>query len=239
MASAWPVAKDGFRLRGRDMTRTEAFTDAAFAFAVTLLVISVGDVPTTYDEMLNAVRGIPAFAVSFLVLMLFWFGHWQWSRRFGMEDMPSIVLSATLVFTALVYVYPLKHIFSLMMYWLSGGRMSEAAAIAGVEQLYRIFAIYGVGFMAMALVIAGLNIHAWRRRIELELNELERVVTRGEIVAWLILASTGAVSVVLALFTPPSPIAWPGWVYWLLSIAMPLHGARVGRAGRRLNGRAA
>ena len=26
-------AKDGFRLRGMDMTRTETFTDAAFAFA--------------------------------------------------------------------------------------------------------------------------------------------------------------------------------------------------------------
>lgn len=33
--------KNGFRLRGMDMTRTETFTDAAFAFALTLLVVSV------------------------------------------------------------------------------------------------------------------------------------------------------------------------------------------------------
>ena len=37
--------KNGIRQRGMDMTRLETFTDAAFAFAVTLLVISVDDVP--------------------------------------------------------------------------------------------------------------------------------------------------------------------------------------------------
>ena len=32
---------DGFKQRGEDMTRLETFTDAAFAFAVTLLVVGV------------------------------------------------------------------------------------------------------------------------------------------------------------------------------------------------------
>ncbi len=36
--------ENGFRQRGMQMTRLETFTDAAFAFAVTLLVISVDDV---------------------------------------------------------------------------------------------------------------------------------------------------------------------------------------------------
>jgi hypothetical protein len=233
-AQAWPVSKSGFRLRGHDMTRTEAFTDAAFAFAVTLLVISVGDPPGTYEKMLDAVRGIPAFAVSFALIMLFWYGHWQWSRRFGLEDLPSIMLSATLVFTVLVYVYPLKFIFSLMMFWLSGRRVSVSAIIEGPEQLYTIFAIYGVGFVAMALIVAGLNVHAFRCRDELELNELEQFDTRAEITSWLILASIGGISVALALFTQPSPFAWPGWSYMLCSFAMPWHGVRTGRARERL-----
>ena len=38
--AAMPV-RDGFRQRGEDMTRLETFTDAAFAFAVTLLVVGV------------------------------------------------------------------------------------------------------------------------------------------------------------------------------------------------------
>ncbi len=37
----------GFRMRGLDMTRIEVFVDAAFAFAVTMLVISFDAIPTS------------------------------------------------------------------------------------------------------------------------------------------------------------------------------------------------
>ena len=37
--------KNGFRLRGLNMTRLETFLDAAFAFATTLLIISIGSIP--------------------------------------------------------------------------------------------------------------------------------------------------------------------------------------------------
>ena len=46
----WPRDRDGFRLRGLGMTRIETFTDAAFAFAVSLLVISTQAVPTNYER---------------------------------------------------------------------------------------------------------------------------------------------------------------------------------------------
>ena len=50
-------ARKGFRQRGMEMTRLETFTDAAFAFAVTLLVIGGSDsVPTNFDEMRLALR---------------------------------------------------------------------------------------------------------------------------------------------------------------------------------------
>ena len=52
--------KNGVRLRGAQMTRLETFTDAAFAFAVTLLVISVDDVPRSYDAFIVALQGVPA-----------------------------------------------------------------------------------------------------------------------------------------------------------------------------------
>lgn len=44
--------QNGFRLRGEEMTRLETFTDAACAFAVTLLVVVGGDaIPTDFAEM--------------------------------------------------------------------------------------------------------------------------------------------------------------------------------------------
>ena len=37
----------GFRLRGLEMTRLEGFVDAAFAFATTMLVISLSGIPSS------------------------------------------------------------------------------------------------------------------------------------------------------------------------------------------------
>ena len=46
--------RGAFRLRGLEMTRLESFVDAAFAFAVSLLVIAGQQVPDDLDTMLRA-----------------------------------------------------------------------------------------------------------------------------------------------------------------------------------------
>jgi hypothetical protein len=226
--------KDGFRLRGVEITRIETFTDAAFAFAVTLLVISIDAVPASYAELLDAIEGIPAFLFSFVMLMVFWHGHWTWSRRFGLDDMPTIVLSLALVFIVLCYVYPLKYLSSLILFWITRGGISDGASLESIEQLYSIFAIYGAGFIAMAGAIILLNLHAWRLREALALNDLERFDTRAEIGAWSVLAGVGAFSVLLALLTPPSGVVAPGWAYMLLPVVMPAFGVTANRRRRAI-----
>ncbi|MFW6078427.1 MAG: TMEM175 family protein [Gemmatimonadota bacterium] len=74
------------------MTRIETFTDAAFAFALTLLVISL-DPASSYAELATALRAVPAFLLSATLLIVFWWGHHRWSRRYGLEDGPTVVLS--------------------------------------------------------------------------------------------------------------------------------------------------
>jgi hypothetical protein len=230
----WPEDRDGFRQRGLEMTRIETFTDAAFAFAVSLLVISTQSVPTSYDELISAMLGVPAFALCFLLVMVFWFAHWQWSRRFGLEDMTTIVLSGALVFLVMTYIYPLKFLFSLFVRFYSGGRFSAEFDISGPAELYSIFAIYGFGYAAMAGLIILLNAHALRQREPLGLDALEVFLTRAEIRVWAILGGVGTLSAVLALVTPVSRFVWPGWVYMLLPILMPWFGAKAGRRARLL-----
>ena len=91
--------KDGFKNRGAEMTRLESFVDAAFAFAVTLLVIGGGDnIPANYAEFLVAMQQVPAFALCFASLAFFWYAHHMWSRRFGLDDPMSTFLSLMLIF---------------------------------------------------------------------------------------------------------------------------------------------
>lgn len=230
--------KNGVRLRGLEMTRTETFTDAAFAFAVTLLVISIDAIPTTFDELLGALQGIPAFLMSFALLMNFWAGHWSWSRRYGLEDAPSILLSLLLVFLVLCYVYPLKYLSGLCMLWLSGGRFSSGASIDSGQQLYGIFIIYGFGFAAISLVLTLLHLHALRCAKSLNLNTIERFSTIAGAGAWAILCGAGftsaLLSILLATTLPASILMAPIYIYPLLGIIMPIYGVLMSRRGARL-----
>lgn len=228
------VTKDGFRLRGLKMTRVETFTDAAFAFAVTLLVISIDYVPGSYAEMVEALKGLPAFAGSFALIMLFWHAHWSWSQRYGLDDGPTVLLSGALVFTVLGYVYPLRYLSELFVHAFSGGRLSPGARIESLDQLYGLFAIYGVGFVTMCGLVVALHAHAWQRRGALELDQLERLHTRMAMGAWSVVGGVGVVSLLLAVATPPSGLVLPGWVYMILPVLMPVLGLRWDRKAKEL-----
>jgi hypothetical protein len=52
------------------MTRIEVFVDAAFAFSITMLMISFDSIPASFAEMVLAIKGIPAFLLS--VAQLIW-----------------------------------------------------------------------------------------------------------------------------------------------------------------------
>ena len=125
---------DGFRLRGIEMTRLETFIDAAFAFAVTMMVIASERVPDDINALLAAFKHVPAFLASVVVLGIFWRGHWMWSRRYGLEDGVSIFISWALLATILIYIYPLKAIFGSMFYLLSDGRLGQALGLRNEAQ---------------------------------------------------------------------------------------------------------
>jgi hypothetical protein len=215
--------RGGFRLRGLEMTRLESFVDATFAFAVSLLVIAGQQVPDDLDTILRAFNNVPAFAASIAVMAIFWRGHWLWSRRFGLEDGVSSLISWAMIFTMLIYVYPLKIIFGGMFYGLSDGRLGQPISVHSVAKGRAVFALYGLGFAAIALEIALLYWRAWQLRAPLRLNNAEQFMTRGAIVGWCIPASVGLVSCILALTLPRDQISWCGWAYFSMFFLLPAY----------------
>jgi uncharacterized membrane protein len=240
IASALPKDLDslprlkGFRLRGMEMTRLETFIDAAFAFAVTMLVISNGQVPNDIPALLAAFKNVPGFVASIAVLSIFWRGHWLWSRRFGLEDGVSIFISWAMLVTMLIYVYPLKLLFGGMFYFVTGHVVGQLVMANSGGEVRALFAIYGLGFTAISLEILFLNLRAWRLREPLRLDDREQWMTRGEISGWSVPAAIGLVSLILSLSLPMKLIGWSGWVYMTLSLLVPLqrrwHARRAGRA---------
>lgn len=214
---------NGFRLRGIAMTRLETFIDAAFAFAITMLVIATQQIPDDIETLLAAFKNVPAFVASIIVLGIFWRGHWLWSRRYGLEDGVSIFVSWAMIVTMLIYIYPLKAIFSSMWFLVSSGRVGHMLGAHSESQVRALFAVFALGFTAIALEMMLLNLRAWQLREPLQLNAREGALTFQEVTGWSIPVGVGVISLVLALFLPRAQIEWSGWIYFSMLILVPVH----------------
>ena len=213
---------DGFRLRGIEMTRLETFMDAAFAFSITMLVIAAQQIPDDIATLLAAFRNVPTFVFSITVIGIFWRGHWLWSRRYGLEDGPSILISWAMMVTILIYIYPLKAVFGAMWSYLSHGTLGRSLQVTTVSQARTLFAVYAIGFVAIAFEIWLLNLRAWQLRKPLRLDQRETLLTRGQLYGWSVPVSVGLLSLAFSLLLPLRYIEWSGWVYFSLAFLVPL-----------------
>ena len=222
-----------FRWRGHEITRIEGLSDAVFAFAVTLLVVSL-EVPRTFGELAQTMRGFLAFALSFAMLFWIWYQHFVFFRRYGLQDPTTVTLSGVLLFVVLFYVYPLKFLWSLFASQVMGGGGLVPRPGGGVEQMIEraqvptLMVIYGLGFAAVFGILMLLYLHAHRRRDALELSAVEDHDTREKVREHGLSAAIGLISVAIALLLPTLALVAVA-PYWLLGIVQAVHG----RASRR------
>ncbi|HEX8262193.1 MAG TPA: TMEM175 family protein [Allosphingosinicella sp.] len=191
--------------------RLDNFTDAAFAFALSLLVIGRSQIPTDYAALSAAMADLPAFAIGFAILGMFWYGHVRWRAYRGAGGAVSVLLTFVLVFLVLVYVQPLQAMSASLSTYLGGTGTRFTGDLAGM------FAIYGAGFAGMAGVMAALFAEAERQP---GASPSVRSGARGETVIWLILAVTGTVSMLLSLIDSAAPFA--PFVYSTLPLTVGL-----------------
>lgn len=211
--------------RSHDISRLEAFSDAVFAFALTLLVVSL-QVPKSYDELMNLMRGFPAFALCFGILLWIWYEHNLFFRRYGLQDPYTVFLNGALLFVVMFYVYPLKFMFDsgfAQFPWMRGQGIMPMT----LGQLARASAIYGLGWVAVFVMFGLLYRHAYRKRQILELAPLDIFDVRVFAGQHMVSAGVGVVVVLTAVLMPRryafiSPmmffLMWPA--HWLHEVRM-------------------
>ncbi len=221
--------KRGFRLRGAEMSRLETFADAAFAFALTLLVISIDEIPGSFPEFFAALRNVPVFAACFGIVVMFWLGHRTWSQRYGLDDGWSTFLTLILVFTIMVYVYPLRVLLTEALSALTGGWVASRFKATSWSEVRTLFLVYSAGWTACSATLLFLFRHAHSRRAELGLDALETWETVSDIQGWTLMVTVGLLSLLIGAVAQHEWMALAGWVYMSLAVLMPLHGYLRGR----------
>lgn len=220
-----------FRWRGGQVSRIEGFSDAVFGFALTLLVVSL-EVPRTFDELVVAMQGFVGFAICFCLLSLVWYDHYIFFRRYGLHDTATLTLNLVLLFLVVLYVYPLKFQFTLLVH--GGAMMVHGQPAIRGDQMPTLMIIYGAGFVAVYAVFALMYLNAHRQRLDLELTDLEAFDTRASMGSCLVLAGIGVSSIALASFRTPACTIAAGGMYWLIGFAMYFYWTAAGRRRTRL-----
>jgi uncharacterized membrane protein len=222
-----PNSSNVMRVRRHQPTRLEGFVDSAFAFAVTLIVISIGHVPGSVEDMLQAMRGLPAFAVCFMLIARIWAAHRSWGRHYDIEDGRTLILSLTLVFLVLIYVYPLRLLFSMTFESMSGGWLvDQPVHLRNAEDLRAAYIVFGLGLGAIAIVFILLFRHALKHADEIGLDGNEIMVTRLRMLSWLLTFAISMLSIAITCAIPFDAYSgWllsvPGCIYLLLMITRP------------------
>jgi hypothetical protein len=232
------LVRDGFRLRGTSVSRLETFVDAAFAFGVTLLVISVGTIPGSVPELLDALKHVPVFAACFLLLTMLWSGHEEWSRRYGIDNDRTTWLSLLFVFVMLVWVYPLRMVFSAAFEFFTGGWIRSGLPTPTNSDLQNCFLIYGIGYASMSAILLQLNREALRSPVEPPLDPVEALETRRAVGSYAIHVGVACISILLSFVARSAESNWiaslPGFAYTLTGVGLSWHHRRFHRLRARL-----
>ena len=167
--------KSVFKIRGENPTRLENFSDAVFAFSITLLMISL-EVPKNFTQILELSDELIAFAVTIIPLFIIWQQHRLFFRRYGLDDNKILILNTALLFIVLIFIFPLKFLSLFLVRFYSSlvfGTQTVFGTMINGEQVPMLMIYYGMGALGLVFIFSRFYIHALSKKDELELNTYE------------------------------------------------------------------
>ena len=184
-----------------DNNRVEAFSDGVFAFAATLMVVSL-DLNKSFVLMESKVSSFISFGVSFFVLVMLWKVHYNFFRRTKYMDDWIIAFNAILLFVVLYYVFPLK---SLINSFLG----KEPITMEGLSSLFQ---LYSGGFSLIFLCLALMYFRAYKKTKSMDKALYLLFYARH----FAIYVGVALLSIVLSYFKIGITFGLPGVIYFLL-----------------------
>ena len=202
-----------------NINRVEAFSDAVFAFAATLMVVSLGTGDSSLEFRDNWV-GFISFGVSFFVLVALWKVHYNYFRRTTYLDNWTIAFNAILLFVVLYFVFPLK---SLANSWFSQAGIS-------MDDLASLFQLYSLGFLLIFLCFSLMYWRAYKKT-----DETHNITLHFYARHFLIFVLVSLTSILLSTLKVGIGFGLPGFVYTILGPLCYWHAVRFGKKYGELN----
>lgn len=235
-----------FRYRGLHQTRIEAFSDAVFAVAFTLVVLSSA-VPETFAGLRKSIQDIIPSFICIVLIVVIWYQHYVFFLRYGLQNTKTVTVNTFLLFLLLIYVYPLKFLARFLVELYGGlifGRpdnfMDDFGGQMNSENMTLLMTAYGAGATLIFVAMTWLYREAYKRREELELNEYEAFTTKVSLWQNLLMSFIPFVSTVVAFLHPfgygALNFAIAGFIYMLYPPVMITFGYRVKKKSQKLFG---
>jgi uncharacterized membrane protein len=217
--------------RSHEPSRLETFSDAVFAFALTLVIVSI-EVPRSFNDLLETMKGTLSFAVCFTLLFYIWNTQNVFFRRYGLNDNITIVLNGCLLFVVLIYTFPLK--FLSLILFSSGNYVHEGHVYRMLldSQVSTLMLIYGAGYTTINALFFFMYRNAGRQADKLNLTPKEVYETQTLSYINLFTACVGLLAMAAAEILPQEDAGSSGFIYFLIAFIYPIWYAYRGKRSR-------